>query len=94
MAETRDKVKEGIDAAAQGAKRMTDRAADTFHGAQHSAQTAAGGVMDSAKQNLGARLAFAADAVHTDDPLGVDLGSLASRRILRCSPLTPVAPAC
>jgi hypothetical protein len=28
------------------------------------------------------------------DPLGSDLGTLASRRILRCSPLTPVAPAC
>jgi hypothetical protein len=28
------------------------------------------------------------------DPLGRDLGSLASRRILRCSPLTPVAAAC
>jgi hypothetical protein len=47
-----------------------------------------------ANQNLGARLAFAANAVRADDPLGADLGSLASRRILRCSPLTPVAPAC
>ena len=28
------------------------------------------------------------------DPLGRELGSIASRRILRCSPLTPVAPAC
>ena len=28
------------------------------------------------------------------DPLGSELGSLASRRILRCSPLTPVAPSC
>jgi len=54
MAETRDKVKEGIDTAAQGAKRMTDRAADTLHGAQHSAQTTGGGMMDTAKQNLGA----------------------------------------
>lgn len=29
-----------------------------------------------------------------DDPLGRDLGSMASRRILRCSTLTPVAPTC
>lgn len=28
------------------------------------------------------------------DPLGQDLGSIVSRRILRCSPLTPVAPSC
>lgn len=28
------------------------------------------------------------------DPLGAELGTLASRRILRCSPLTPVEPAC
>jgi hypothetical protein len=28
------------------------------------------------------------------DPLGRELGSITSRRILRCSPLTPVAPAC
>ena len=28
------------------------------------------------------------------DPLGAELGTIASRRILRCSPLTPVAPAC
>lgn len=28
------------------------------------------------------------------DPLGRDLASMASRRILRCSPLTPVAPSC
>jgi hypothetical protein len=28
------------------------------------------------------------------DPLGRELGSIRSRRILRCSPLTPVAPAC
>jgi hypothetical protein len=32
--------------------------------------------------------------VRADDPLGADLGTLASRRILRCSPLTPVAPSC
>ncbi|MCA1581627.1 MAG: hypothetical protein LC796_09615 [Acidobacteria bacterium] len=28
------------------------------------------------------------------DPLGAELGGMGSRRILRCSPLTPVAPAC
>lgn len=28
------------------------------------------------------------------DPLGSELGDISSRRILRCSPLTPVAPAC
>ena len=28
------------------------------------------------------------------DPLGAELGSMTSRRILRCSPLTPVAPSC
>jgi hypothetical protein len=28
------------------------------------------------------------------DPLGRELGSINSRRILRCSPLTPVAPSC
>jgi hypothetical protein len=28
------------------------------------------------------------------DPLGAELGTITSRRILRCSPLTPVAPAC
>jgi hypothetical protein len=28
------------------------------------------------------------------DPLGAELGGMRSRRILRCSPLTPVAPAC
>lgn len=28
------------------------------------------------------------------DPLGRELGEISSRRILRCSPLTPVAPAC
>ena len=35
----------------------------------------------------------AADAI-VSDPLGADLGTSASRRILRCSPLTPVPPAC
>jgi hypothetical protein len=28
------------------------------------------------------------------DPLGRQLGDITSRRILRCSPLTPVAPSC
>jgi hypothetical protein len=28
------------------------------------------------------------------DPLGRELGTISSRRILRCSPLTPIAPAC
>jgi hypothetical protein len=28
------------------------------------------------------------------DPLGRELGTMTSRRILRCSPLTPIAPAC
>lgn len=50
MAETRDKVKEGIDTAAQGAKRMTDRAADHFQGSQ----STGGGLMDTAKQNVNA----------------------------------------
>jgi len=59
MAETRDKVKDGIDTAAQGAKRAVDRTADTFQGAQQSAQTTAGssgsgggGMMDTAKQGM------------------------------------------
>jgi hypothetical protein len=43
---------------------------------------------------LGAALAFTGPSVSADDPLGADLGTLASRRILRCSPLTPVAPSC
>jgi hypothetical protein len=34
------------------------------------------------------------NAVPADDPLGVELGTIASRRILRCSTLTPVAPVC
>ncbi|MDQ6916328.1 MAG: DUF2163 domain-containing protein [Pseudomonadota bacterium] len=38
--------------------------------------------------------AFASVNIATSDPLGAELGSIASRRILRCSPLTPVAPAC
>jgi len=63
MAETRDKVKDGIDSAAQGAKRAVDRTADTFQGAQHTAQGAmgsttagagGGGMMDTAKQSLSA----------------------------------------
>jgi hypothetical protein len=33
-------------------------------------------------------------AIGAADPLGRDLGSMASRRILRCSPLTPIAPSC
>lgn len=37
---------------------------------------------------------FAGIAGRQSDPLGRELGSLSSRRILRCSPLTPVAPAC
>jgi hypothetical protein len=28
------------------------------------------------------------------DPFGRQLGDVSSRRILRCSPLTPVAPSC
>ena len=38
--------------------------------------------------------AFTAQAVALSDPLGRELGSMSSRRILRCSPLTPVAAAC
>jgi hypothetical protein len=38
--------------------------------------------------------AFANIARQGSDPLGRELGSISSRRILRCSPLTPVAPAC
>jgi hypothetical protein len=33
-------------------------------------------------------------AAGASDPLGIELGSITSRRILRCSPLTPIAPAC
>jgi ElaB/YqjD/DUF883 family membrane-anchored ribosome-binding protein len=63
MAETRDKVKDGIDTAAQGAKRAVDRTADTMQGAQHSAQStmgntgssgSSGGMMDTAKQGISA----------------------------------------
>jgi hypothetical protein len=36
----------------------------------------------------------AAQPAAFSDPLGTDLGSLESRRILRCSPLTPVAATC
>ena len=64
MAETRDKVKDGIDSAAQGAKRAVDRTADTLQGAQHStmgntgtsagAGSSGGGMMDTAKQGLSA----------------------------------------
>ncbi|CAM3867901.1 hypothetical protein [Roseateles saccharophilus] len=43
-------------------------------------------------QDAVSRLGVAADP--TDDPLGGDLGTAASRRILRCSPLTAVAPSC
>ena len=32
--------------------------------------------------------------VAASDPLGRDLGTRASRRVLRCSPLTPVKAAC
>jgi hypothetical protein len=39
-------------------------------------------------------LAFVNAARQGSDPLGRELGSITSRRILRCSPLTPVAPAC
>ena len=38
--------------------------------------------------------AFVNVARQGSDPLGRELGSITSRRILRCSPLTPVAPAC
>jgi hypothetical protein len=37
---------------------------------------------------------FIAGVPQVSDPLGRDLGTITSRRILRCSPLTPVAPAC
>jgi hypothetical protein len=37
---------------------------------------------------------FIAAPPQVSDPLGRDLGKMTSRRILRCSPLTPVAPAC
>jgi hypothetical protein len=50
MAETRDKVKEGIDSAAQGAKRATDRVADAAQSAQGSAQQGTmGQIVDSAR---------------------------------------------
>jgi hypothetical protein len=45
-------------------------------------------------QDLGAFAAFASNVTAGSDPLGTELGSMASRRILRCSPLTPLAPAC
>ena len=38
--------------------------------------------------------AFVNVARQGSDPLGRELGGITSRRILRCSPLTPVAPAC
>lgn len=38
--------------------------------------------------------AFVAGSGNPSDPLGAELGTIASRRILRCSPLVPVAPAC
>jgi hypothetical protein len=38
--------------------------------------------------------ALIANVAQPSDPLGAELGSITSRRILRCSPLTPVAPAC
>src|SRR5262249_62311025 len=37
---------------------------------------------------------FIAAPPEVSDPLGRELGKMTSRRILRCSPLTPVAPAC
>ena len=37
---------------------------------------------------------FVAGVGSLGDPLGAELGTIASRRILRCSPLVPVAPAC
>jgi hypothetical protein len=37
---------------------------------------------------------FIAAPPQVSDPLGRELGKMTSRRILRCSPLTPVAPAC
>jgi hypothetical protein len=38
--------------------------------------------------------AFMNVAAQGSDPLGRELGGITSRRILRCSPLTPVAPVC
>ncbi len=38
--------------------------------------------------------ALIANVAQRSDPLGAELGSITSRRILRCSPLTPVAPSC
>ena len=48
MAEMRDKVKSGIDAAADKAKTMTDRTADAAQGAHQGVQNQAGGVVDAA----------------------------------------------
>lgn len=44
--------------------------------------------------NVGGFGTFVAAPASASDPLGVELGSITSRRILRCSPLTPVSPAC
>jgi hypothetical protein len=54
------------------------------------AQAVGAGVGADAVSFLGGMAANARVA----DPLGRQLGDISSRRILRCSPLTPVAPSC
>ena len=46
------------------------------------------------EQEAQAAGALIANVAQPSDPLGAELGSITSRRILRCSPLTPVAPSC
>lgn len=60
---------------------------DTPFGGLGLAATPAGAVSPETFRALGARVALS-------DPLGRELGTITSRRILRCSPLTPVAPSC
>ena len=61
--DTRDKVKEGIDAAAQGAKRTTDRVADAAQSAQqgNAGQQQAGGILDTARSAVESASSTVAD---------------------------------
>ena len=61
MADTRDKMKEGIDTAAQAAKRTTDRVADTAQSVQGSAQQASGGVVETARSAVESATSAVAD---------------------------------
>jgi hypothetical protein len=54
------------------------------------------GVQEGTGAPVGTDAMFAVGAANARvaDPLGRQLGDMTSRRILRCSPLTPVAPSC